>query len=124
MKYLSFTIKMVVGLILVTMLAGCATPRTDWSARVGNYTFDQAVSELGPPDTQTKLSDGALVAKWLTRRGYRQVYPVGGYYYPHGPAGHYNWYPPTYVDTTSPDYFLVLTFNPDGQLRTWRELTR
>lgn len=114
------------SLLLAGLLSGCATaPKIDWAARVGNYTYDQAVTEFGPPDKESTLSDGTRVAEWLTSRGYRQVYPVGGYYYHHGPPGYYGWYyPPTYIDTSSPDYFLLLTFNADGQLRTWKKFSR
>ena len=31
--------------IVAMLLAGCATHRIDWNARVGGYTFDQAVTE-------------------------------------------------------------------------------
>ena len=60
--------------ILLTSLgfifAGCSTskPKVDWNARVGNYTYDQAVTELGPPDKSAKLSDGKTVASWVTHR--------------------------------------------------------
>ena len=51
-------------LLALLALTGCATRnKIDWSARVGNYTFDQTVLELGPPDKQTKLSDGTVVAE-------------------------------------------------------------
>lgn len=111
--------------LLAGWLAGCATtPKIDWAARVGNYTYDQAVVEFGPPDKESTLSDGTRVADWLTRRGYRQVYPVGGYYYPQSPYGYSGYYPPTYIDTSSLDYFLRLTFNAEGQLRTWKKFSR
>ena len=48
--------------------AGCATtPQVDWTSRIGEYTFDQTVAELGVPTKQTKLSDGKTVAEWVTR---------------------------------------------------------
>jgi hypothetical protein len=104
---------------LALLLAGCATPRIDWAARVGNYTLDQAIVEIGPPDKQAKLTDGTVVADWLTRRGYYYTYPSFGYhrYYP----GWY--YGPGYVER-SPDYFLRLTFGPDSRLQTWKKFTR
>lgn len=55
------------------MVTGCATQKINWAGRVGAYTFDQAVVELGPPDKQAKLTDGSVVAEWLTRRGNRQT---------------------------------------------------
>ncbi len=60
-----YAVVAVCGLVLV----GCATQKTDWNSRVGSYTFDQAVAEMGPPDKQTKLSDGKTVAEWITRSG-------------------------------------------------------
>ena len=58
----------VVGLLVV---AGCATSgKTDWPGRIGNYTYDNAVKELGPPDKTETLADGVRVADWfVTRRG-------------------------------------------------------
>ena len=53
------------------LFTGCkSTPRVDWDARVGNYTYDQAVVELGPPDRTARLSTGETVAEWVV--GQRQ----------------------------------------------------
>ena len=53
----------------LAFVVGCkTTPPVDWNARVGTYTFDQAVTDLGPPDGQAKLTDGKTVAKWITHR--------------------------------------------------------
>jgi hypothetical protein len=46
-------------------VGGCVTQKIDWSARVGNYTYAQAVMELGPPDKSAKLTDGTVVATGL-----------------------------------------------------------
>lgn len=111
-----------IALLVVLVLTGCATHKINWAGRVGAYTFDQAVVELGPPDKQAKLSDGSLVAEWLTRRGYRQTFVSGGY---HASPWHYGYgHPPTYVDTYSPDYFLRLNFSPEGQLQSWKKFAR
>jgi hypothetical protein len=106
--------------ILVFILAGCATPKIDWAGRVGNYTFDQAVLELGPPDKHAKLEDGTIVAEWLTRRGYAYRSPAFGY----TPWSYYGPYYPVYIDSYTPDYFLRLTFGPDGKLKFWKRLAR
>jgi hypothetical protein len=106
------------GLLLIALLvAGCATTsRIDWASRVGNYTYEQAVLEIGPPDKSAKLSDGTTVAEWLTRRGYTYSYAPFGYY-GYSPW----WYGPAYLDTySSPDYFLRLIFGPDNRLRDWK----
>jgi hypothetical protein len=46
--------------ILAAFLTGCATP-INWQARVGVYTYDQALMDYGPPARSAKLSDGSTV---------------------------------------------------------------
>lgn len=54
---------------LSIFVTGCrSTPKVDWDSRLQNYSFDQAVLELGPPNKSAKLSDGSTVAEWLTTR--------------------------------------------------------
>ena len=109
-------------LLLAWLLIGCATQKVNWASRVGTYTFDQAITEIGPPDKQAKLTDGTIVAEWLTQRGYRQTYLSGGY---HRSPWFYGPYPPTYYDSySSPDYFLRLNFAPDGKLQSWKQFAR
>lgn len=100
-------------------LLGCATTRVDWDARVGSYTYDQAVLELGPADKSETLKDGTKVAEWLTARGYSRgtMTSFGGQYYGY-PWIHY------YSEQPSPDYLIRLTFSPDGILRAWRKVLR
>ena len=55
--------------LATALITGCQTTKPiDWNSRVGTYTFDRAVTEFGPPDKQTTLSDGKLVAQWITHR--------------------------------------------------------
>ena len=55
--------------LITSFLIGCkSTPTIDWNSRVGTYTYDQAVTDLGPPDKQAKLTDGYTVAEWITQR--------------------------------------------------------
>ena len=108
------------GLVLV--LAGCAT-KIDWQARVGHYTYDQALVELGPPDKSAKLSDGAIVANWLTQPSQTVYMAGGGTYYPNrgawvGMAGG----PVTAV--TTPNYYLRLMFDPAGKLQWWKKVAQ
>lgn len=124
---MKLSIRLPVGLALllpVLLLAGCATtPRVDWAARVGLYTFDQTVAEIGPPDKQAKLSDGSTVAEWVTQRSQTQVFTGPSYAYttPYG----YGLLPPRYVDAVNtPEYFLRLTFGPDGRLTAWKRGAR
>ena len=106
----------------VFLMTGCATQKIDWNARIGNHSFDQAVVELGPPDKQAKLEDGTIVAEWLTRRGYTQAHLIPGYYGFYGRC--YGPVFPTVVESSSPDYYLRLTFGPDGKLRTWKKFAK
>ena len=51
------------------LLISCANKkRVDWNSRIGSYTYDQAVADMGPPDKQATLSDGRTVAEWITHR--------------------------------------------------------
>jgi hypothetical protein len=106
--------------LVALMLAGCVTTsKIDWQARVGNYTYEQAVAELGPSDKCTRLDNGAVVADWLTRHaqtvGAPEPYllPPGTYF---GPLT------PMYSETTVPAQYLRLTFGADGKLRSWKKI--
>jgi len=103
-------------LALTLLLTGCATTRVDWNARVGSFTYDQAVVELGPPDKTAKLTDGQTVAEWISRYAAPGTVLVGGGYYP-GPAG-------VSVMQTSPSYYeskLLLTFGTNNVLAAWKK---
>ena len=74
---------------LTLVVAAChTTKKVDWNARVGNYTFDQAVVELGPPDKQAKTSDGSTVADWIEHRNGGASFTLGtGFYSRHSAVG-------------------------------------
>jgi hypothetical protein len=113
------------ALVLLQGLAGCQTRRIDWQSRIGSYHYDDAVREFGPPDKQAVLSDGTRVAEWLTVRGRRGgLYAPSPWAYSYGP-GYYG-YPPAYhyYDPPSPDWFIRLTFGPDGILRAAQRFVR
>jgi hypothetical protein len=102
------------------VLAGCATP-INWQARVGVYTFDQAVTDYGPPMASATLSDHTRVCDWMTERGAVMVSPGPYPYYGRG-----YWGPGygAYSATTFPARFLRLTFAPDGKLKAWKEYSK
>jgi hypothetical protein len=115
-----------VMLSFVFLGSGCVSTRIDWESRVGMYTYDQAVLELGPPDRSETLSDGTRVAEWLTRRGtaggYADVYYGAPRPYPYR-RGYY--YPPLYYyDPPTPAYFIRLVFGVDGRLQDWKRVVR
>ncbi len=95
-------------LLLIAAIAGCAT--VDWKSRVGNYTYDQALAELGKPDSVFKLDDGKTVARWVTvySSGFT---PRSGYVHENIEMG--------VGQNTGPNMaksVLQLTFGPDGKL--------
>ena len=115
----------IVALLFGAFTNGCATrPKVNWDARVGNYTYDQAVVELGVPDKYQKLSDNSAVAEWALRH-YSPDYVTYGFsggYWGHG------WVSPGigYGYPTGPDYthWLRLVFGPDGKLAMHNEYDR
>jgi hypothetical protein len=110
----TFCLRLMACVGLVLWLTGCASMRVDWGTRIGHYTYDQAVTDMGPPDKQAKLNDGTLVAEWLMDRGGTYAYSNPG---PYGP------FYPSYVSTyTAPSRYMRLTFGPDGQLTAWKRL--
>ena len=103
------------ALLAALLFAGCVTQKVDWQARVGQYTHDQAILDLGPPDKSTTLSDGIIVDEWLTSRAHVIVAPEP-YFLPRG--AYFGPDTPSYTETYAPDYYLQLTFGPNGKLKS------
>lgn len=100
----------------VILLAACATgPKVNWESRVGSYTYDQAVIELGPPDKSAKLTDGTQVSEWLTSRGRQTGYVTHG-------GWRSGWFQVN--DHIAPDYFLRLTFDSNGTLQAAKKYAK
>jgi hypothetical protein len=110
----SSCLRILACLCVTLWLVGCATHRVDWAARVGHYNYDQAVTDLGPPDKHAKLADGTVVAEWLTDRGGTYIYSSPGSYGPYslGSVNSYN----------TPNRYIRLTFDSQGQLTAWKKL--
>ena len=102
--------------ILVFLVAGCrSTPKIDWNSRIGTYTYDQAVTELGPPDKTAQLLDDRTVADWIT--GYRRGSSVTigtGVFGGHGGVG-----VGQTVGGDSTPQILRLTFDAEHRLVEW-----
>jgi len=103
---------------MALLLTGCQSPpKVDWNSRVGSYTYDQAVAELGVPDKTAELSDGRKVAEWITRRGGGGAFSLGvGSYGSHTAVG-----VGQTVSTGGGSHGLRLTFDAQGRLLTWAE---
>ncbi|PWU14220.1 MAG: hypothetical protein C5B50_17770 [Verrucomicrobia bacterium] len=107
--------------VLVLADAGCASaPKPDWNQRIGQYTFDDAVRELGPPASSTRLTDGSVVAEWFQKHGSQMSFGFGtGAFGPGGGVG-----VGQTVTTPPKAHFLRLTFGPDGKLLSHEKITR
>ena len=115
MKY-PVRFEMVFGCYLALLLAGCAsTPKVDWNGRVGNYVYDQAVAEMGPPDKYARLSDESTVAEWFIKHGSSVSFGVGTGFYSHGASVGVG----QTVGTAPVGEYLRLTFGADGKLARW-----
>jgi hypothetical protein len=106
------------AVLAVLFWSGCAGPRVDWDSRIGNYTYDQAVLELGPPDKAAQLTDGLLVADWFTgaRAGPQLSFGLGTGFYGRRSAVTVG----QAIGTSPPARYLRLTFDTQGTLISWR----
>lgn len=107
--------------LLALLFTGCITEKVDWQARIGNYTQDQAISDLGPPVTSAKLSDGSVADDWITQHRHVIVAPEP-YFLP--PGAYFGPPTPGYTETEIPDHYLQLTFGRDGKLKAWKQFAR
>ena len=96
--------------------------KKQWNPRVGGFTYDEAVKEMGPPDKKETTSDGVLVAEWVTHRP--QVYgsPAMGMGMGWGWRGRWGW-AGTDIHST-PERAMRLQFGPDKRLQMWKEVVR
>jgi hypothetical protein len=116
-------------------LAGCASssssgttkpakvdPKTvNWSERIGAYTYDQAVGELGKPAIVGESSAGKT-AEWVLSRSPRMSFGfgVGGGSY--GSGGGVGVGVGSGVSPPPHGENLRLTFDPDGKLKEWTKV--
>ncbi len=102
--------------LAAVFIAGCQTTKPiDWNSRVGTYTYDQAVTELGPPDKQAQLSDGQIVAEWITHRNGGSSFSVGTGFF----GGNTGFGVSQSVGTGYRDRVLRLTFSTNDVLTAW-----
>lgn len=117
----------IVLLGLALIVSGCASDRqkavhnADWDSRVGSYTYDQALAELGNPRMTAESGEGTT-AEWIVRRSSNVSFGVGmgaGSYGSHSGAGvgvGSSVAPPPHGD------YLQLKFGKDGKLKEWSKV--
>lgn len=100
--------------VLAFLCLGCETyGKADWKARVGHYTWDQAIEELGPPESEAKTSDGSRVADWVISRSRTYSTAVRGPMF---------WSWSGQDVTTTAESHLLLTFDAQGRLKAWKRI--
>lgn len=108
-----------VAVFLLVFTACKTTPKIDWAGRVGVYSYDDAVREMGPPDKTTLISTGR-VADWVNGRdrGTAFSFGVGS----HGRGGGVGVGTGTGGSVT--EFVLRLTFDGQDKLLTWENTRR
>ena len=101
--------------LLVLLISGCkAKTGQNWDQSVGEATYDDIVRQLGPPERETTLSDGARVGDWFLRRG-----PT---------TSTFQSFPNTLMTMGHlhefPDSLLRFSFDKDGVMREWKRVYR
>lgn len=129
MKVLRRLQRVILAIVLFTattfLFSNCSSkPKVDWNTRIGNFTYDQAVLELGPPAAYTKLDDGTVVADWFLKYGSSFSFGVGTGFYGGGGGSGAGVGVGQSVSTTPAGHYLRLTFGPDGKLRQWEKVKK
>jgi hypothetical protein len=116
------------SLIVLVFLAGsCASgPKAnikeiDWGGRIGTYTYEEALTELGEPDVISQSSEGTI-AEWVLQRSPNVTFGFGfggvGF-------GHHTSTGVGVGTTVSPPpsgEYLHLRFDKDGKLAEWTKV--
>jgi len=113
------------------VLAGCASnsksakpnPKTvNWSERVGTYTYDQALADLGKPAVIGESAEGRT-AEWSLRRSPRVSFGLGVGGGSFGGGGGVGVGVGSSVSPPPSGDNLRLKFGPDGKLKEWSKVT-
>jgi hypothetical protein len=106
---------------------GCATkPKVDknrdWNAYVGQYSYQQALEELGKPYVVGEQSDGSRFAEWILRRSPQMSFGfgVGGGSY--GRGGGVGVGAGTSISPRPRGEYLRLEFGTNQMLRAWSKI--
>jgi len=114
-------------IVLVFLAVSCASgPKTsikkiDWGNRIGTYTYEEALAELGEPNVMGETSEGKI-AEWVLRRS-----PMVSFGFGFG-GGSFGRHTSTGVGvgtSVSPPpsgEYLRLRFDKDGKLAEWTKV--
>ena len=113
------------SLIVLIFLAGSCASGTkatvkdiDWGSRIGTYTYEEALAELGEPDVISESSEGKT-AEWVLRRSPNVSFGLG---FGSGSFGRHTSTGVGVGTSVSPPpsgEYLQLRFDKDGKLTEW-----
>ena len=116
-------VRLICGAVIGLIGAGCqALKQVDWDGRVGQYSYEQAVAELGRPTTEAKLAGGLRRVEWITNSGASAGRTLTGAGYRRATLGVLP-LEPTEIHRLR-DRYLRLTFDKAGGLAAWEHGTK
>jgi hypothetical protein len=109
--------------LMALLLSSCATrpkvdPNIDWNSRVGSYTYDQAIAELGKPDAVAESNEGRVV-DWVLKRSPNMSFGFGVGHSVFGPRVGTGVGVGTSVTPPPHGEYLRLVFDPQNKLKAW-----
>ena len=114
-------------IVLALLTGGCASgTRTvikdiDWGSRIGTYTYEEALAELGEPEVIGQSSEG-MIAEWSLWRSPAVSIGIG---FGSGGYGHHTSTGVGVGTSVSPPpsgEYLHLRFDKDGKLAEWSKV--
>ncbi|MDB6125791.1 MAG: hypothetical protein JWQ71_4784 [Pedosphaera sp.] len=94
---------------------GCSTEK-NWDSQIGNYTYDEMVSDYGAPLTSTKVAGGGTVARWAIYREQEHTDELR-----QKQDGSVEHLPPS-GSAWRTDYLYEMTFDSGGKLISWKKV--
>jgi hypothetical protein len=115
------------GLVCAALLGligvGCqALQQVDWDGRIGLFSYEQAVAELGRQTEEAKLPGGMRRVEWITNSGSSMGRALAGAGYQRRSMSVVP-LEPTEIHRLR-DRFLRLTFDKAGRLIAWENGTK
>lgn len=114
-------------LILAALAASCTSSRTKWEGRVGIYSYQEALLDLGKPLKSEQLSDGTIIVDWMTHDAEQMevVTPFALRTAPGQPTVDRIEYSRRMTNSmlNSPAQYLRLVFGPNRKLKAWELMT-
>jgi hypothetical protein len=114
-------------ILLLVLAGGCASgPKTsvkdiDWRSRIGTYTYEEAMAELGQPNVIGESSEGRT-AEWVLRQSPAVTFGFG---LGTGSSGHHTSTGGGVGTSVSPPpsgEYLRLRFDKDDKLTEWSKV--